>query len=122
MRGGPRRPHCVSRPRRRGLSSQPVLRDAGVNSQAEGGVTGAARRVLTAFPDHIPEANTPLDGTLCETARRAKATCSRRSGPPVLTKDDIGDVLPHQDGLSVVVLPRAKDAALKGHARRRAAP
>ncbi len=88
------------------------LRDAGVGSQAEGGVTGARRRVLTAYPDHIPGANTllaalyvggaPSEGDLLAALRSAG-----------VAKDDIGDVLAHQDGLSVVVLPAAKDAALK---------
>lgn len=88
------------------------LRDAGVGVEAEGGVTGAKRRVLTAYPDHIPGATTPLaalyiggapsEGDLLATLRATG-----------VERDDIGDVIAHQDGLSVIVLPRAKDTVLR---------
>ena len=88
------------------------LRDAGVSTQAEGGVTGAKRRVLTAFPDHIPEATTTLAALYVGGAPSEGDLLAalRATG---IDKNDIGDIVPHQDGLSVVVLPPAKDAALK---------
>ena len=88
------------------------LRDAGVNNQAEGGVTGAQRRVLTAYPEHIPGATTPLAAFYIGGAPSEGDLLAalRATG---IDKDQLGDVLPHQDGLSVVVLPAAKDAALK---------
>ena len=46
------------------------LRDAGVNSQAEGGVTGAQRRVLTALPGAHPRGDDASCRTLCQ--RRAE--------------------------------------------------
>ena len=87
------------------------LRDAGVSAQAEGGVTGAARRVLTAFPDHIPEANTPL-AALYVSGAPSEGDLLAALRAAGIAKNDIGDVLAHQDGLSVVVLPAARDAAL----------
>ena len=88
------------------------LRDAGVSSQAEGGVTGAQRRVLTAYPEHIPEATTPLTALYISGAPSEGDLLAalRATG---IAKDQIGDVLPHQDGLSVVVLPAAKNAVLQ---------
>lgn len=88
------------------------LRDAGVGVEAEGGVTGAKRRVLTAYPDHIPGATTPLaalyvDGAPSEGDLLAALRAAGAAG------DDIGDVVTHQDGLSVIVLPRAKDTVLR---------
>ena len=44
------------------------LRGAGAQVEADGGVTGAKRRVLTAFPEHIPAANTPLAALYVEGA------------------------------------------------------
>ena len=44
------------------------LRSAGAQVEADGGVTGAKRRVLTAFPEHIPAANTPLAALYVEGA------------------------------------------------------
>lgn len=87
------------------------LRGAGIGVAAEGGVIGARRRVLTAFPEHIPSASTPLaavyvggapsEGDLLAALRAAH-----------IARDDLGDVVAHQDGLSVVLFPRALRAAL----------
>lgn len=88
------------------------LRDAGVATQAEGGVTGARRRVLTAFPDHIPEATTTLAALYANGAPSEGDLLAALRAAGV-AKEQIGDVLPHQDGLSVVLLPAARDAALE---------
>ena len=88
------------------------LRGAGAQVEADGGVTGAKRRVLTAFPEHIPAANTPLAALYVEGAPSEGDLLAalRAAGTE---RDDIGDVVPHQDGLSVIVLPAAKEAALR---------
>lgn len=88
------------------------LRDAGVGVEAEGGVTGAKRRVLTAYPDHIPGATTPLAALYIDAAPSEGDLLAALRAAGV-EREDIGDVVAHQDGLSVIVLPRAKDAALK---------
>lgn len=91
------------------LASQ--LRSAGIGVNAEGGVTGARRRVLTAFPDHIPEASTPLVAVYV-TGAPSEGDLLAALRAAGIDKTDIGDVLAHQEGLSVVLLPRAKEAAL----------
>lgn len=88
------------------------LRDAGVGVEAEGGVTGAKRRVLTAYPDHIPGATTPLAALYIDAAPSEGDLLAALRAAGV-TREDIGDVVAHQDGLSVIVLPRAKDAVLR---------
>lgn len=87
------------------------LRDAGVGVTVEGGVTGARRRVLTAYPEHIPGANTPLAALyVADAPSEGDLLAALRAAG--VAKDDLGDVLPHQDGLSVVLLPAAKVVAL----------
>ncbi len=88
------------------------LRDAGVGVDADGGVTGARRRVLTAYPDHIPGASTPLTAVYVEGAPSEGDLLAalRAAG---IDKTAVGDAVEHQDGLSVVMLPRVKEAALK---------
>ena len=88
------------------------LRAAGVGVDADGGVTGARRRVLTAYPDHIPGASTPLAAVYVEGAPSEGDLLAalRTAG---IDKTAVGDTVEHQDGLSVVILPQAKEAALK---------
>lgn len=88
------------------------LRDAGVGVDADGGVTGARRRVLTAYPDHIPGASTPLAALYVEGApSEGDLLAALRSAG--IDKTAVGDTVEHQDGLSVVILPHAKEAALR---------
>ena len=88
------------------------LRGAGVGVNAEGGVTGARRRVLTAFPEHIPEASTPLSAVYVAGAPSEGDLLAALRAAGV-AKDAIGDVVSHQDGLSVVLLPAAMETALR---------
>lgn len=88
------------------------LRDAGVSVQAEGGVSGAKRRVLTAFPEHIPAANTPLTAVYVANAPSEGDLLAALRAAGV-DKTDIGDVVAHQDGLSVILLPPARETALR---------
>lgn len=87
------------------------LRDAGAGVHLGGGFPGARRRVLTAFPEHIPEATAPLTaiyvtGVHDEAELRGSF---ERAGVP---REALGDVVTHDDGLTVVVLGSAKDEAL----------
>jgi RNA-binding protein YlmH len=87
------------------------LRNSGISVSAEGGVTGARRRVLTAFPDHIPESTTSL---MAIYVTGAESEGDLRAGLRAagIAEDAIGDILSHQDGLSVVLLPEAREIAL----------
>jgi RNA-binding protein YlmH len=87
------------------------LREADAGVHVSGGYPGAKRRVVTAFPEHIPEAHEPLAavyyaGVHDEHVLRAAL---ERHG---LSRDALGDALVHQDGLSLVVLASSKDQAL----------
>ncbi|HEX7022772.1 MAG TPA: hypothetical protein VF171_07930 [Trueperaceae bacterium] len=87
------------------------LRAAGAGVHLEGGYPGARRRVLSAFPEHIPEATVPLaavylpgvhdEGELRVSLERAGVGANA-----------LGDILAHQDGLSVILLAAAQDRAL----------
>lgn len=87
------------------------LRAAGAGVTVSGGLTGAKRRVVTAFPDHIPGADTPLTAVYVAGAPSEGDLLAALQAAGV-ERGSIGDVLPHQDGLSVVVLGGAKAAAL----------
>lgn len=87
------------------------LREAGASVHLGGGYPGAKRRVLTAFPDHIPEATAPqvavyFPGIHEESALRAALYQAD------MTEDEVGDILSHQDGLTVIVLQGAEESAL----------
>jgi RNA-binding protein YlmH len=88
------------------------LRGAGVGVNAEGGVAGARRRVITAYPDHIPGASTPLAGLYVDGAPSEGDLLAALRAAGV-AQDDLGDVVAHQDGLSVILLPRALPRALE---------
>lgn len=87
------------------------LRGAGIGVEAEGGVIGARRRVLTAFPDHIPSASTPL-AAVCVSGAPSEGDLLAALRAAHIARDDLGDVVAHQDGLSVVLFPRALETAL----------
>ena len=87
------------------------LRGAGVSVNTDGGVTGARRRVLTAFPEHIPEASTPL-GAIYVTGAPSEGDLLAALRAAGIPQSALGDVLSHQDGLSVILLPSALATAL----------
>lgn len=78
------------------------LRREGVAAEAWGGFPGARRRIVTARPDHVPSAHAPLTALYWsglgdpDTLR----TTARRSG---VDASQLGDVVRHPDGLSLVV-------------------
>jgi RNA-binding protein YlmH len=82
------------------------LRQAKVSVNVSGGYPGAKRRVVTVFPEHIPDADTPLVALYIADAHDADEL--RVGLRRTLEADAIGDIIEHQDGLSVVVL---RDAA-----------
>lgn len=79
------------------------LRAEGVAYAVDGGYPGAARRVVTAHPDHVPNATTPLagsylPGTVDADAARA-ALHEAGWSPPRL-----GDACVFEEGIAFVVL------------------
>jgi RNA-binding protein YlmH len=78
------------------------LRQAEVNVNVSGGYPGAKRRVITVFPEQIPEADTPLTALYIADVHDADElrVGLRRN----LDADAVGDIIEHQDGLSVIVL------------------
>jgi RNA-binding protein YlmH len=87
------------------------LRAAGVGVALSGGVTGARRRVVTAFPDHIPSADTPLAAVYVAGPLSADDLLAALTAAGVASSH-VGDTLPHQDGWSVVLVKDAKEVAL----------
>ncbi len=81
------------------------LRQAEISVNVSGGYPGAKRRVITVFPKHIPDADTPLVALYVADTHDADEllVALRRN----FDADVLGDVLEHQDGLSVVVLREA---------------
>lgn len=82
------------------------LRQSDISVTVSGGYPGAKRRVLTVFPDSIPEATTPLIALYFEAVTDANEL--RVALRKYLDPTDIGDSISHQDGLSVIVLAKAK--------------
>ena len=88
------------------------LREGGASVTLDGGYPGARRRVLTAYPEHIPEATTPLAavyvaGVHDEADLRVALTRAD------LPDETLGDIVAHQDGLTVVVMRSALEEALR---------
>lgn len=85
-----------------------VLRDRGVAASADGGRPAAERRIVTARPQHLPAADTALAALYLAGVHdpsAAFAAC-RAAGT---SEDDLGDVVPHADGVSVIVRASAAD-------------
>jgi RNA-binding protein YlmH len=83
------------------------LRNRDISVHISGGYPGAKRRVLTAFPEHIPEADTPLSAWYFPVHDVGELGVALRN---LLDKDSLGDILEHQDGLSVIVLQKYNHA------------
>ncbi len=81
------------------------LRQAEISVNVSGGYPGAKRRVITVFPEHIPEADTPFVALYVADAHDPDElrVGLRRN----FNADVLGDILEHQDGLSAVVLREA---------------
>lgn len=85
------------------------LREHGVSVNLQGGYNGARRRVLTAFPEHIPEAGVALSAVH---VARVDETEFRVALEHIASADAIGDIVKHQDGFSAVVLKSVEDDVL----------
>lgn len=88
-----------------------ALAERSVSANAWGGFPGARRRVVTAYPSHVPNAATQLVAVYFETAAPA------RSLVPTLVatgtaEADLGDAVEHQGGVSLVALETASDRLL----------
>ncbi len=79
------------------------LRSQGVSVELWGGFAGARRRVVTVFPDHVPEARAALTAVYWAGVHDAEALRSAATEAGVAA-DQLGDVVAHEDGLSIVTL------------------
>ena len=79
------------------------LRREGVAASAWGGVPAAVRRVVTARPEHVPEATPPLRALYLPgvTDEDAARVALRAAGAE---DGRLGDAVHHQDGLGLIVL------------------
>ena len=66
---------------------------------------GARRRVVTVFPDNVPEATTPLTALYAEGVHEPDDL--RVALGKAVEADAVGDIIAHQAGLSVIVLENA---------------
>ena len=86
------------------------LREAGVGVHSDGGYVGARRRVITAFPEHIPEASVALAALYyADVAEDDLRVALQRAG----LEASLGDALEHQDGVTLIILAADKARALE---------
>lgn len=88
-----------------------ALRAEGVGVAVDGGFPGAARRVVTAHPGHVPTASAPLSAVHVPGTDDAEAVRAawRARGVPA---ERLGDAVRHHDGVSFVVLGDADEPLL----------
>ena len=88
-----------------------ATRVSGVEVTAWGGYPGARRRVVTARPDHVPEAQAPLVALVFEGVVDGDAVvvALRAAG---VAPEALGDVVPHAGGTAVLSLDPPPRAAL----------
>lgn len=83
-----------------------AVRRSEVGVHVSGGFPGARRRVVTAFPETVPEATTPLSAIYAEGLNEpAEFRVALRAR---LAEGDIGDIVTHKDGLSALLLESAQ--------------
>ncbi len=88
------------------------LKEAGFSSEAWGGYPGARRRVVAAYPDHVPEAQPKLTGWYVAGAGDADElrAAARAAG---VDAGRLGDAVAHQDGVTLVTFgPLASELKL----------
>lgn len=88
-----------------------ALKRPGVSVALSGGMPAARRRLVIAYPDHLPEATVPITAVYVDgvTDGEALRTAARLAG---VEPGRLGDVVPHQDGFSLITLAPAPDALL----------
>ena len=84
--------------------------DAGAAVTVTGGFPGAKRRVVTAHPGHIPEAAPPFVGVYLAGLEPSRAADALRGSR--VAEAWCGDVVAHQDGVTVVTLDPPDEAVL----------
>lgn len=78
------------------------LRQRDISVHLSGGFAGARRRVLTAFPEHIPEATTKLSALYSPEAQHdSLRTALENHG---IAADNLGDTREYQEGAALVLL------------------
>jgi len=79
------------------------LHAAGVSLTVEGGVSAARRRVVVAFPEHVPEATVAMAAVYFEGIEDADAlrAAARTAG---VDAGQLGDAVHHRDGISLITL------------------
>jgi RNA-binding protein YlmH len=89
------------------------LRDVpAIQASSSGGVRGAKRRIVSAFPEHIP-AVTPALAAIYVAGAFEEDDLRSSLQARGLAASDIGDVVRHQDGLSAIVQKNKLDSALE---------
>lgn len=85
------------------------LRRRGVRASADGGRPAASRRVVTARPEHLPAATTPLVALYVAGVHDPSAVRAalRASG---VDAGDVGDGVEHAEGVSLIVRGPVGDA------------
>lgn len=80
-----------------------ALRRPGVSVASSGGMPGARRRAVIAYPEHLPEASVAMTAVYVEGVSDPEAlrTAARVAGVDAAA---LGDAVRHQDGVSIVVL------------------
>jgi RNA-binding protein YlmH len=80
-----------------------ALRAADVSVAVDGGVSAARRRVVVAFPEHVPKATVAMSAVYFEGVEDADAlrAAARTAG---VDAAQLGDAVRHQDGTSLITL------------------
>lgn len=88
-----------------------ALRRPGVAVSLSGGVPGAVRRVVVAYPDHLPEATVRLAAVYVEGVADGEElrSAARLAG---VEAGRLGDAVRHQDGVSLITLGPLPEALL----------
>ncbi len=80
-----------------------ALHGAGVSVAVDGGVSAARRRVVVAYPEHVPEATVGMAAVYFEGVEDPDAlrVAARAAGVDTAA---LGDAVRHQDGISLITL------------------
>lgn len=87
------------------------LKAQDIKVHLEGGFSGAIRRVLTAFPSHIPKATAKLSLLYFETSTKDELITQLQSLK--INSDQVGDIISFQEGWAVIVLASVKSKILQ---------
>lgn len=86
------------------------LRQRDISVHLSGGFAGARRRVLTAFPEHIPEATTKLTALYAPEAQHDMLRVALETHG--IAADNLGDTRDYQEGSALVLLHSVVEKAL----------